>query len=117
MISYAGTLNVQTICSEIEEAPGDKRATETMLNVLKGFYQHLLSHGLESPLESGDKYINPNPVMFFKVYGKEEILLVHFLINEGFLRAKITERQPLIIEANITQKGVEFLLMENLFKI
>lgn len=93
------------------------RADKFIRDILRLFYNFLKENGLERPKELPDKYRNPNPLMFYKVYSDEEILLVHYMINEGLLDVVIKLKQPLLIKGSISQKGLDYLFLEDLLKI
>ena len=84
-----------------------------IIRTLREFYEHLREHGLEEPLEV-DKYRNPNPLKIFKVYSNNETLLIHFMINEQLLNVKILMKGPLMVEGSISQKGLDYLFLNNL---
>ena len=94
-----------------------ERADKFVIAVLKEFYGFLRSNGLETPLEIPDRYRNPNPLKFFKAYSDDEIVLTHYMINEGLLNVVIKEKNPLLIKGSITQKGLEYLFLEQLKNI
>lgn len=95
----------------------EERANKFLIGVLQEFYNHLKSYGLETPIDMVDKYRNPNPLMFYKVYSDEEMVLVHYLINEGCLNVVIKEKRPLLIKGSISKKGLDYLFLESLLKI
>lgn len=91
-------------------------ATNFICDTLTRFYKYLLSFDLDEPKLIKDKYLNPNPLMLFKVYDEREILLTHYMINEGLISVVIKTKAPLLVKGSITQKGIDFLLMEKVFE-
>ena len=89
-----------TIAQSLEESQID-RANEFITKSLTRFYNHLLSYGKEAPIPVLDKYRNPNPLMFFKVYTDTEILLTHYLINEGLINCVMEEVACLVSKLSL----------------
>lgn len=94
-----------------------ERADHFITDTLRAFYTHLLARGKEEPVPVPDKYRNPNPLKFFKVYTDSEILLVHYMINEGLINCVIKEKRPLLIKGSISQKGLDYLFAEKLLEL
>ncbi len=99
------------------DMPSDSQIDKFILDTLKIFYKRLLQNGLTEPKPISDKYRNPNPLAFVKVYNQSEMLLLHYMINEKLLAGVIKQKIPLLFKGSITQKGVEYLISEEIVKI
>jgi hypothetical protein len=92
----------------------EQRATLFIFDTLEMFYKRLLTFGVETPKPILDKYHNPNPLTFFKVYSDVDIVLTHYMINEGLIAGVIKSKRPLLFKGSITPKGYDYLFLEDL---
>ena len=102
----------------IEDHPESKDKMEiAMIDILTKFYNHLIRYGISEPLNISNKYLNPNPVMFYKAYSDFDRLVVNYMLNEGFLSAVTKLKVPLLIKGSLTRKGHQYLMMDKLLGI
>lgn len=88
-----------------------------IIDVLTRFYTSLVKGGIKVPLEITDKYRNPNPLCFYKVYSEKDILILHYMLNEGLINGVIKLKVPLLIKGSITKKGYQYLMIDKFLEI